>query len=311
MQIAILDDYQNASLGLADWSVLAARADITVFTDHLPDIDALVARLKNFDVICVMRERTPLRRELLERLPKLKFIASTGSVNASIDTQAAAERGIEIAHTGYGSNPTIEMSWAMILGLARHLVDEAVSVRQGGWQHALGVGLCGKTLSVLGLGRVGGEVARIGKAFGMQVLAWSQNLTPQLAESKGAVLVSKSELFQRADFLTIHTILSHRTRGLVDADMLAQMKPTAYLINMSRGPIVDEPALLQALTEHRIGGAGVDVFDTEPLPPDHPFRTLKNVLATPHLGYVTRDMYETFYGDSVRNITAWLDRSAG
>jgi phosphoglycerate dehydrogenase-like enzyme len=290
---------------------VAAWADITVFTDHLSDPQALVARLKRFDILCVMRERTPLSRQVLEQLPKLRLIASTGPVNAAIDTEAANDLGIEVAHTGYSSKPTIEMTWAVLLGLARSLVDEVVAVKAGGWQQRLGVGLSGKTLSILGLGRIGSEVARIGAAFGMQVLAWSQNLTSEVAHANGAMLVSKSDLLQRADFLTIHTLLSRRTHGLVDAEMLALMKPTAYLINMSRGPIVDEGALLAALKEGRIAGAGVDVFDTEPLPADHPFRRMRNVLATPHLGYVTRDMYETFYRDSLRNIEAWHARNAG
>lgn len=311
MEIGILDDYQNVSLKLADWSTVAAWAGITVFADHLSDPQALVARLRRFDIVCIMRERTPLNRQVLEQLPKLRLIASTGPVNASIDAEAAKELGIEITHTGYSSKPTIEMTWAVLLGLARNLVEEAVAVKTGGWQQRLGVGLSGKTLSVLGLGRIGSEVARIGVAFGMQVLAWSQNLTADVAHANGAILVSKADLFQRADFLTIHRILSRRTRGLVDSEMLALMKPTAYLINLSRGPIVDEGALLAALNEGRIAGAGVDVFDTEPLPSDHPFRKMRNVLATPHLGYVTRDMCETFYRDSVHNIEAWHARNAG
>ncbi len=307
MRLAILDDYQNVALESADWQKLSGRVDITVFSDHIADPDRLVERLEPFDILCVMRERTPLRRDLLTRLPNLKFIASTGSVNAAIDTQAAAERGIAIAHTGYSSTPTIELTWALLLALARGLVDEVVSVRDGGWQRGLGIGLHGKTLGLLGLGNIGTEVAKIGNAFGMNVIAWSQNLTPEAAAAKNATCVAKAELFAQSDFLSIHTILSRRTRGLVDREMLALMRPSAFLINASRGAIVVEEALTEVLREHRIAGAAIDAFDEEPLPAAHPFRSLPNVLASPHIGYVTQGMYRTFYGDCVRNITAWLD----
>ena len=311
MRIAILDDYQSVALAMADWSALQHRAGITVFTDHLADEDRLVERLLPFDVLCVMRERTPLRRGLLERLPNLRLIASTGAANAAIDTDAAAERGIDVRHTGYASPPTIEMTWALILGSQRHLPEENGSVRAGGWQRTIGGDLHGRTLGLLGLGRIGGEVARIGRAFGMDVISWSQNLTPEKAEPFGAEAVSKQELFARADILSIHLVLSRRTRGLVDAAAIGAMKPTAWLVNTSRGPLVDEAALLEALRARRIAGLAVDVFDTEPLPPDHPFRTLPNVLATPHIGYVTESLYRTFYGDSVANITSWLDGQPG
>src|SRR5882762_5194448 len=306
-KIAVLDDYQNAARESADWSVLSGRADITVFQDHLDDTDAVIERLLPFDIICVMRERTPLPRDVIVRLPNLWFIASTGPVNASIDVVAAADRGIVVAHTGYRSDPTIDLTWALILASARNIVAESNSLRSGGWQRTVGTELRGKTLGVLGLGRVGSEVARIGRAFGMHLIAWSQNMTPEAAHAADAILVSKDELFERADILTIHLVLSGRTRGLVGAAELAKMKPTARLINTSRGPIVDEQALSGAVRNKQIAGAAIDVFDIEPLPASHPFRTLDNVLATPHIGYVAQGLYRTFYEDSVSNIRKWLD----
>jgi phosphoglycerate dehydrogenase-like enzyme len=306
-KIAVLDDYQNAALESADWSVIRDRADITVFQDHLNDTDAVIERLLPFDIVCVMRERTPLPRNLVERLPNLKFIASTGPVNASIDVVAAADRGIVVSHTGYRSDPAIDLTWALILASARNIVAESNSMRSGGWQITVGTELRGKTLGVLGLGRVGSEVARIGRAFGMDLIAWSQNMTPEAAHAAGAVLVSKDELFEQADILTIHLVLSDRTRSLVGAAELAKMKPTARLINASRGPIVDEQALISAVRNKQIAGAAIDVFDIEPLPASHPFRTLDNVLATPHIGYVSQGLYRTFYEDSVSNIRKWLD----
>ena len=308
MKVAVLDDYQSVALTMADWSPLHGRAEVSVFTDHLTDEAALAERLAPFEVVCVMRERTPLRRDLLERLPKLRLIASTGPVNAAIDAAAAGERGIEVVHTGYSSVPTIEMTWALILASQRHLVGEAASLRSGGWQRTVGGDLRGRTLGLLGLGNIGGAVARIGGAFGMEGIGWSQNLTPERAAATGATAVSKEELFARSDILSIHTLLSRRTRGLVDAGALALMKPAAWLVNTSRGAIVDEAAVLDALRQGRIAGLAVDVFDVEPLPAGHPFRTLDNVLATPHLGYVTEAMYRTFYGDTVRNIAEWLDQ---
>jgi phosphoglycerate dehydrogenase-like enzyme len=310
MKVAILDDYQNVALEMADWSPVARRAEITVFNDHVADPDAVVERLLPFDVICVMRERTPLPRAVIEHLPRLKLIASTGSRNASIDMTAAEEHGIHVTATGYRSTPTIEMTWALILASARHIVRESSSVREGGWQTSVGAELDGKVLGVLGLGNIGGQVARIGLAFGMKVIAWSQNMTPQIAEAAGAALVTKDELFRQADVVTIHLILSKRTRGLVGAADLALMKPTSWLINTSRGSIVDDGALVQALTARAIAGAALDVFDTEPLPADHPFRSLENVLATPHIGYVAEDLYRTFYGDAAVSIAGWLNEIA-
>jgi phosphoglycerate dehydrogenase-like enzyme len=309
-RIAILDDYQNVSLEMADWSPLAGRATIMVFNDHLSKVDEIVERLLPFDVVCVMRERTPLPQAVIKRLPRLKLIASTGSRNAAIDLEAAAERGIVVAHTGYDKHSTIEMTWALILASVRQVALENANLRAGGWQRTVGDGLRGKALGVLGLGNIGSEVARIGLAFGMDVIAWSQNLTSEKAQACGARLVSKEELFRNADIVTIHLVLGPRTKGLVGAAELQAMKPSARLINTSRGPIVDEPALIAVLRECRIAGAALDVFDTEPLPPDHPFRSLENVLSTPHIGYVARDLYRTFYGDTVKNITRWLDQQA-
>ncbi|WP_158817516.1 D-2-hydroxyacid dehydrogenase family protein [Methylocapsa sp. S129] len=306
MKVAILDDYQNVALAMADWSSVAGRAEITVFNDHVADGDALVERLRPFDVICVMRERTPLPREVIERLPHLKLIASTGGRNASIDMVAADARGIRVTATGYRSTPTIEMTWALILASVREIVRESNSIRDGGWQTSIGRELEGKTLGVLGLGNIGGQVARIGLAFDMKVIAWSQNMTPQIAEAAGATLATKKDLFREADVVTIHLILSKRTRGLVGAAELALMRPTSRLINTSRGPIVDENALIDALTRRTIAGAALDVFDAEPLSADHPFRSLDNVLATPHIGYVAEDLYRTFYGGAARSIGEWL-----
>jgi phosphoglycerate dehydrogenase-like enzyme len=304
--VAVLDDYQNAALRLADWSALDGRAAVTVFNDHLSDPDAVVERLKGFEVLCVMRERTPLPRALLERLPKLKLIVSTGARNASIDVAAAEERGIAVAHTGYTSAPTIEMTWALILAASRHVVAENLAFRRGGWQQGVGVGLAGKTLGVLGLGRVGGAVAKVGAAFGMRVIAWSPNMTPERAALGGAEMVTKQDLLRESDVLTIHMVLSSKTRGLLGADDLALMKTSALLVNTSRGPLVDEAALVSALTSRKIGMAAIDVFDVEPLPADHPLRSLENVLGTPHVGYVADDLYRTFFGDTVKAVDAWL-----
>ena len=307
LQVAVLDDYQNVAWTMADWTQLGDRAVVTVFNDHLDDPEALVARLEPFDIVCVMRERTPLPRAIIERLPRLKLVVSTGRRNVSIDVAAATERGVPVARTGYSSDPTIEFTWALILATARHIAAENASLRAGGWQRCIGADLRGANLSVLGLGNIGAEVARIGLAFGMKVIAWSQNLTAEKATATGARLVSKEELFAEADILTIHLVLSARTRGLVGTGELALMKPTARLINTSRGPIVDEAALIDVLRSRKIAGAAIDVFDTEPLSPAHPFRSLDNVLATPHTGYVSENLYRTFYSDTVANIRAFLD----
>jgi phosphoglycerate dehydrogenase-like enzyme len=310
MKIAILDDYQNVALRLADWSDVRRHAEIVVFNDHMVEPSAVIERLRPFDVVCVMRERTPLPREILQQLPNLKLIASTGPRNASIDSQAATDLGIAITATGYDSTPTIEFTWSLILASMRGIDREAASLKAGGWQIGLGSNLRGKTLAVVGLGNVGKEIARIGLAFGMKVIAWSQNLTEETASAAGATLVDKPTLFREADVVTVHLVLSGRTKGLIGRSEFTLMKPTARLINTSRGPIVDEAALIEALQAHRIAGGAVDVFDVEPLPPDHPFRRLRNLLATPHIGYVTEDLYRTFYGDAADNIAKWLEASA-
>jgi phosphoglycerate dehydrogenase-like enzyme len=307
MKLAILDDYQNVALSMADWSAVERKAEITVFTDHVADRDELLARLEPFDAVCVMRERTPLPREVIERLPRLKLIASTGPGNASIDYTAAAERNIDVTATGYSSTSTVELTWALIMASNRNLVDECASVRSGGWQTSVGRELEGQVLGILGLGSIGSKIARIGACFGMTVIAWSQNLDAAKAEAGGATLVSKDDLFGRSDTLSIHLKLSDRTRGLVGADELALMKPTSWLVNTSRGPIVDETALIEALTNRSIGGAALDVFDTEPLPGDDPLRRLPNALVTPHIGYVAEKLYRTFFEDAAASIDDWLD----
>jgi phosphoglycerate dehydrogenase-like enzyme len=307
MKIAVLDDYQGVALKLADWSAIAQRAQIDVFNDHLSDAGAVVGRLLPYDVVCVMRERTPLKRDIIERLPNLKLIASTGPRNASIDLEAAAAHGIKVVHTGYFGSPTVELTWALILGSARHLTVEAAAVRNGGWQHTIGADLSGQTLGILGLGNLGSKVAQVALAFGMKVIAWSQNLTAEKCAAAGATLVSKDDLLQQSDFVSIHLVLSDRSRGLVGARELSLMKPSARLINTSRGPIVVEADLIRALESGRIAGAAIDVYDIEPLPADHPYRKLANLLATPHIGYVSRGLYERFYHDTVSNILAWLE----
>ena len=310
MQVAILDDYQNAALQLADWSGVRRYAGITVFNDHIADPSAVVERLRPFDVVCVMRERTPLTRDILQQLPALKLIASTGAVNAAIDSRAAADLGIAVTATGYESAPTIELAWLLIMASMRRIDREAASLRAGGWQVGLGSNLRGKNLGVVGLGNIGKEIARIGLAFGMKVIAWSQNLNDEKASAAGATFVDKQTLFREADIVTLHLILSRRTRGLIGAPEFAQMKPTARFVNTSRGAIVDEAALIEALQTRKIAGAAIDVFDVEPLRADHPFRKLDNVLATPHIGYVTEDLYRTFYGDAAANIAGWLEKNA-
>jgi phosphoglycerate dehydrogenase-like enzyme len=304
----VLDDYQKVALSMADWSVLEDRATVTVFAEYLSEVDTLVARLQPFEVVCVMRERTPMTADIITRLPKLRLIASTGPRNASIDLAEATKRGIEVVHTSYRSTPTIELTWALILASSRNIVAENASLRSGGWQRFVGNELSGRTLSVLGLGHVGSAVASIGKAFGMKVISWSQNLTAEHAAEAGAEWVPKDQLFRQADILTVHLVLSDRTRGLVGSRELKLMKPTSRLVNTSRGPIVTEADLIAALKNAQIAGAAIDVFNQEPLPPDHPFRTLPNLLATPHIGYVAQELYRSFYQDTVNNILQWLDR---
>jgi phosphoglycerate dehydrogenase-like enzyme len=307
VNIAILDDYQNVALKSADWSPLQDRSRITVFNDHVSDPVALVERLRPFEVISIMRERTPLPRSIIEQLPNLKMIASNAPRNASIDLAAAKEYGITVCGTGYSSTATVELTWALIHALVRNLPVEHASVRSGGWQLSVGDDLHGQTLGIVGLGNIGSSVAKVAHAFGMNVIAWSQNLTPAKAEEHGACLVSKEALFREADIVTVHLVLSKRTIGIIGANELELMKPSAYLINTSRGPLINEDALVAALKNHTIAGAALDVYDIEPLPLDHPFRLIEKVITTPHIGYVTKGIYQNFYGHTVENILAWLD----
>jgi phosphoglycerate dehydrogenase-like enzyme len=305
-RIAVLDDYQQVAGQFADWSKLPEPAQVVTFHDHVDDEDALVARLDSFDVVVAMRERTPFQRSLLERLPNLRLLVTTGQRNAAIDVAAAAERGVTVCGTGYFSSGTAEMTWALILAVARHVAQEDASVRAGGWQQTIGTDLAGARLGVVGLGRLGSRVATIGQAFEMDVVAWSQNLTEDRCAEVGVRLVEKEELFATSDVVTIHLVLSRRTRGLVGPAELLAMKPTAMLINTSRGPILDEDALVDALRHGRIGGAGIDVYDREPLPKDHPLREMRRAVLTPHLGYVTKGTYEVFYRDAVEDVAAWM-----
>ncbi|HXG19139.1 MAG TPA: D-2-hydroxyacid dehydrogenase family protein [Methylomirabilota bacterium] len=306
-RVAILDDYQNVALRMADWSVLPKDVEVRVFQDHLKDEDAVAGRLKDFDIVMAMRERTPFPRSLFERLPNLKLLTTTGMRNAAIDTQAATDHGVVVSGTGGVVYPTAELTWGLILSLLRHIHREDQAVRGGRWQISMGVDLHGKTLGVVGLGNLGSQVATVGKAFQMNVVAWSQNLTAERAASLGARLVSKDELLSQSDIVTIHLVLSERTRGLIGARELGLMKPSAYIINTSRGPILDEQALVEALQNKQIAGAGLDVFDEEPLPLDHPLRQLPNTVITPHIGYVTEDTYKVFFAQTVENIKAFLD----
>ncbi len=307
IQVAVLDDYQGAALRMADWSVLDGRAVVTVFRDHLTDPVAVATRLQPFDVVCVMRERTPLSRPILAALDRLRLIVSTGARNASIDSDAVRDLGVTLCTTGGGGNGTMELTWALIHAALRHIPAEMAAVRQGGWQVAVGGDLAGKTLGIVGLGHIGSGVARVAHAFNMNVVAWSPNLTQEKAEAAGARLVSKAELLRSADIVTLHLVLSERTRGILGAPDLALMKPTSWLVNTSRGPLVDEAALIDALQQRRIAGAALDVFDAEPLPTAHPLRTLDNVVATAHIGFVTEASYRAFYQGTVQCIVNWLD----
>ena len=304
-RVAILDDYQDVARRLADWKSLPA--EVVVFRDHLSDESKVVDRLADFDVVVAMRERTPFPRSLFERLPRLRLLVTTGMRNASIDLRAAADRGVVISGTAGLPSPTAELTWALILALVRHVPREDRATREGRWQETLGTTLKGRTLGVLGLGQLGSRVARVGTAFEMDVIAWSQNLTAERATAVGATLAgSRDELLARADVVTIHLVLSDRTRGLVGARELGLMRPTAYLVNTSRGPIVDEGALIATLRAGKIAGAGLDVYDEEPLPADHPLRRLPNTVITPHLGYVTEETYQIFYSQALEDIRAFL-----
>jgi phosphoglycerate dehydrogenase-like enzyme len=311
LRCAILDDYQQVALTIADWSSISEQVDVECFNRHVTDEDELISMLSHFEIIVIMRERTPFPGTLFARLPRLKLLITTGMRNASIDLEAAALHGVTVCGTSGNSEPTAELTWALILGLARNVVHENNAIRNNGpWQSTLGMDLHGKRLGLLGLGKIGSRVARAGLAFGMEVTAWSQNLTKDRTDEIGVQLAaSKEELLKSSDFVSIHLVLGERTRELIGASELQQMRPSAYLINTSRAPIVNQAALIEALQKGWIAGAGIDVFDIEPLPEDHIFRSLPSVLATPHLGYVSKGNYHTFYQGAVEDIQAYLSGS--
>jgi phosphoglycerate dehydrogenase-like enzyme len=308
LRCAILDDYQNVALSFADWSQIRDRVEPVVFRVHFDNEQELAEKLQDFPIVVIMRERTPFPASLFARLPKLKLLVTTGMRNASVNLAAASAHGVVVSGTGGAGAGTTELTWALMLGLARSVVAENQSLRLNGkWQSTIGVDLHGKRLGLLGLGRIGAQVAKVGQAFGMEVSAWSQNLTAERAEQVGVRYVSKEELLTESDYVSIHLVLSDRTRGLIGARELSLLKPSAYLINTSRAPIVDQEALIDALQKSRIAGAGLDVYDIEPLPPRHPYRYLPNVLATPHIGYVTEAAYRVFFEHAVENIRGFLE----
>ena len=308
LQGAILDDYQSVSQKVADWSPVTKDVSFKVFTEALGGPDRVIAALKDCAIVCLMRERTLFGKDVIDALPKLKLIVTSGMRNAAIDIAAAAARGIPVCGTESLGPPTAELTFGLMIELARKIGIENARLKNGAkWQSTLGIDLYGKTLGILGLGKLGTRVARIANAMDMKVIAWSQNLTAEKAQAAGATLVSKEELLRQSDFVTIHMQLSARTRGLIGADELALMKPTAFFINTSRGPIADEKAIEAVLKGKKIAGAAIDVYNEEPLPIEHPFRYLDNIVITPHLGYVTAENYKRFYGHMVEDIRAWLD----
>ena len=307
MRVAILDDYLNVALELGDWSSLHGKAELFVFDKPFASQDEAAERLAKFEIIVGMRERTAFSSNLLKRLPNLKLLITTGMRNRSFDMEAATEQGITICGTDSAGQPTAELTWAILLGLACQIPAHDRGMKSGQWQTKLNGNVGGKTLGVVGLGKLGSAVARVGLAFGMKVIAWSQNLTDERAAEVGAIRVEKKTLLSQSDYISIHLILSDRSRGLIGAKELKQMKPSAYLINTSRGPIVDEDALLEALQNHKIAGAGIDVYSEEPLPVGSPFRTLDNVLLTPHMGYVATNNISRMYSDAAEDIAAFLD----
>ncbi|MEQ8193657.1 MAG: D-2-hydroxyacid dehydrogenase family protein [Rhodospirillales bacterium] len=306
MKIAILDDYLDVVRGLIDWSVLPEGTDIVRFTDHLTDEAALAERLAPFDIVLAKRERTPFPRSLLERLPNLKLMVIGRTHNRKIDRAAAEALGILVTGTERFGSSAAELTWGLILSLTRNIPGEDRAVRAGRWHDGLGKTLAGRTLGVIGLGRIGTKIARIGAAFDMNVIAWSQNMTPEKASDAGARYVGKEELFREADVVTVHVALSERTHHLIGAGDLSLMKPTAYLVNTARGPIIDETALVAALQAGAIAGAGLDVFEQEPLPAGHPLRSLNNTIVTPHIGYVTEESFKGYYQSALENIQAFL-----
>ncbi len=309
LRCAIIDDYQNVALKLADWSKVTKDVEIKVFTEAVRRSDAdTINDLKDFDIVVMMRERTRFLRPVIEGLPKLKLLITTGASNASIDLKACQERGIVVSGTGGFGNPTTGITFGLILELTRRIGWEHARMKSGVlWQNTLGMDIEGKTLGILGLGKLGARAAGVGKAFGMKVIAWSQNLTRERCKEVGVEYATKEDLFRNADVVTIHLVLSDRSRGLVGASELGSMKKTSYIVNTSRGPIIDEKALLDALNKKQVAGAGLDVFDVEPLPLDHPYRKMDNVVVTPHLGYVSQQNYEKYYPDIVDDIRGFLD----
>ncbi|HET7381116.1 MAG TPA: D-2-hydroxyacid dehydrogenase family protein [Pseudolabrys sp.] len=308
VRAAILDDYQNVAMKFADWSGISKDVEVKVFNAPLDGPDAVIKALQGFAIVVGMRERTPFPCKVIEALPDLKLLVTTGARNNSFDIKACAERGVTVCGTGAAGSPTTGIAFGLMLELTRRIGFENARLKAGeSWQVTIGRDLEGLTLGILGLGKLGQRSATVGKAFGMRTIAWSQNLTEEKAKAAGADLVSKEDLFRNADFITIHLVLSDRSRGLVGAKELGLMKKTSYLINTSRGPIVDEKALIAALQNNAIAGAGLDVFDMEPLPLNHPFRKMDNVVITPHLGYVSEQNYRKYFPDIVEDIRAWLD----
>ncbi|WP_030986819.1 D-2-hydroxyacid dehydrogenase family protein [Streptomyces sp. NRRL WC-3744] len=308
LRCVVLDDFQGVAARLADWSVIEDQVEVVALREHLDGEDAVAAALADYDIVVTLRERVPFPGSLIARLPRLKLLIASGMRNSVIDYAAAEAHGVTVCGTASSSTPPVELTWALLLGLARGIVQESDALRGNGpWQSTVGADLHGRRLGLLGLGKIGSRVAQVGLAFGMRVSAWSQNLTRERAEEVGVELAgAKEELFRDSDFVSVHLALGDRTRGLVGAAELALMKPTAYLVNTSRAAIVDQDALLAALHEGRIAGAGVDVFDIEPLPAGHPMRTAPRLLATPHLGYVSHANYTTYYGQAVEDIQAYL-----
>jgi phosphoglycerate dehydrogenase-like enzyme len=309
LKCAILDDYQSAALAMADWSVINSEVDVKVFREHFVSEDELISVMADYEIIVIMRERTPFRASVIARLPKLKLLITSGMRNASIDLAAATAHGVTVCGTGSRSEPPLELTWALILGLSRHIVKENQSLRENGpWQSTVGVDLFGKRLGIIGLGKIGSKMAQVGKAFGMEVVAWSQNLTEEKTAEVGVTLASSlEELLTQSDFVSIHLVLSDRTKHLIGERELQCMKSNAYLINTSRAAIVDQSALITALENNCIAGAGLDVYKEEPLSGDNVFRKLDNVLALPHLGYVSETNYRTYFSEAVENIQAYLD----
>lgn len=305
LRVAVINDYMGIVPQVADWSVLGDLADVDFYSDHIPDEDAAAERLKPYEVIVAERDRTPFTRSLFERLPQLKLLVTTGGVNWLIDLEAAKAGGVTVCYTGGTPGAASELTWGLLLSLSRRIAWDHAHVQAGGWQTAPGVGLAGKTLGLIGLGHIGRTMVKYAKAFDMKTIAWSPNLTADRAQAGGTVRVELAEVMQNADFVSIHMVLAESTRGLIGAEELGLMKSSAYLINTSRGPLVQEDALIAALEAKSIAGAGLDVFDIEPLPKDHPYRATENVVITPHTGYITDEQYKVFFGEAVENVLAF------